>query len=206
MRHSSTRALVPIVVVVSSLVALALVSLLTAPATAVAQTARAFAPGKSGGVLNVMQREDLATGFSIHETATIATIWPAQPCFSNLVIFDPMKAVENAESVIGELAERWSWQDGYRNLVFFLRHDVRWHDGRPFTSKDVKYTFDLVREVPQAPAKLRLNPRKEWYANVEAVEAPDAFTVIFRMKRPQPSVLLMLASKVGRISTASSTP
>ncbi|HSE93861.1 MAG TPA: hypothetical protein VLF19_11195, partial [Methylomirabilota bacterium] len=34
---------------------------------------------KSGGVLNVMQREDLAQGFSIHETATIATVWPAAP-------------------------------------------------------------------------------------------------------------------------------
>ena len=32
----------------------------------------------------------------------------------------------------------------------------------------------MVREAPDAPAKLRLNPRKDWYANVEAIEAPDA--------------------------------
>jgi peptide/nickel transport system substrate-binding protein len=156
--------------------------------------AAAPAPGKPGGVLNVMQREDLATGFSIHETATIATIWPAAPCFSNLVIFDPMKPAERAETLVGELADKWSWQDGYRNLVFFLRRDVRWHDGQPFTSKDVKYTFDMVREAPDAQAKLRLNPRKDWYANVEAIEAPDPATVVFRLKRPQPSILLMLAS------------
>ncbi len=54
-------------------------------ATAAGPTA-APSPGKPGGVLNLLQREELATGFSIHETATIATVWPASPCFSNLVM------------------------------------------------------------------------------------------------------------------------
>ena len=57
---------------------------------------------KSGGVLNLMQREELAVGFAIHETATIATVWPALPCFSNLVVFDQLKRVESTESVVGE--------------------------------------------------------------------------------------------------------
>lgn len=141
-----------------------------------------------------MQREELAVGFAIHETATIATIWPALPCFNNLVLFDWQKPVESVDTIVGELAERWSWQDNYRNLVFFLRHGVKWHDGQSFTSRDVKFTFDVVREAPDAPARLRLNPRKDWYANVEAIEAPDPYTVVFRLKRPQPSLLLMLAS------------
>ena len=102
--------------------------------------------------------------------------------------------MESADTVIAELAEKWSWQDNYRNLVFFLRKNVKWHDGKPFTSKDVKYTFDVVREAPDAAGKLRLNPRKDWYANVEAIEAPEPHTVVFRLKRPQPSLLLMLAS------------
>jgi peptide/nickel transport system substrate-binding protein len=121
-------------------------------------------------------------------------MWPAMPCLSNLVLFDPLKAAHSADTVIGELAERWSWQENYRKLVFFLRKDVKWHDGKPFSSKDVKSTFDMLREAPEAPAKLRLNPRKEWYANVEAVEALDPLTVVFRLKRPQPSLLLMVAS------------
>jgi peptide/nickel transport system substrate-binding protein len=149
---------------------------------------------KSGGVMNVMQREDLPQGFSIHETATISTVWPAMPCFNNLVLFDPLKKMESVDTIIGELAERWSWQDNYRNLVFFLRKNVKWHDGQPFTSKDVKYTFDMVREAPDASGKLRINPRKDWYANVEAIEAADSHTVVFRLKRPQPSIVMMLAS------------
>ena len=167
-----------------SALALAAAMLVPAPAHA----------AKSGGLLTLTQREDLPQGFAIHETATISSVWPSMPCFNNLVLFDPLKTVESAESIIGELAEKWSWQDGYRNLVFFLRKDVKWHDGKPFTSKDVKYTFDMLREAPDASQKLRLNPRKDWYANVEAVEAADAYTVIFRLKRPQPSLLMMLAS------------
>src|SRR5262249_31942778 len=155
--------------------------------------ARAQTP-KPGGTLTLTQREDLPQGFAIHETATISSVWPAMPCLNNLVLFDPLKPSESPDTIIGELAEKWSWQDGYRNLVFFLRKDVKWHDGKPFTSKAVKHTSDMLREAPDAPQKLRLNPRKDWYANVEAVEAADPYTVIFRLKRPQPSLLMMLAS------------
>jgi peptide/nickel transport system substrate-binding protein len=149
---------------------------------------------RSGGILNIMLREDLAQGFATHESSTVATSTPSLPCFSNLVFFDPSKKVESADTIVGELAEKWSWQDNYKNLVFSLRKDVKWHDGKAFSSKDVKHTFDMVREAPDAPAKLRLNPRKDWYANVEAIEAPDPHTVVFRLKRPQPSLLMMLAS------------
>ena len=76
------------------------------------------------------------------------------------------------DTIIPELAERWSWQDNFRNLVFLLRKDVKWHDGKPFTSKDVKYTFDMVRGAADAEGKLKVNPRKLWYENVEAIEAP----------------------------------
>ncbi len=157
---------------------------------------------KYGGVLNAMHREDLPQGFSIHETATISTVFPSMPCFNNLVLFDPLKKVESMDTIIGELAEKWSWQDNYRNLVFFLRADVKWHDGPPLTSKDVKYTFDMVREAKDAQGRLRINPRKDWYANVETIEAPDPRTVIFHLKRPQPSLLLMLASGYSPIYPA----
>ena len=161
---------------------------------------------KSGGSLNIMLREDLPQGFAIHETSTISTVFPASPCFNNLVFFDPLKPIERTDTIIGELAEKWSWQDNYRHLVFLLRKDVKWHDGTPFTSKDVKFTFDILREAPEAPAKLRINPRKDWYANLDGVEAPDPHTVVFRLKRPQPSLLTMLASGYTPIYAAHLPP
>jgi peptide/nickel transport system substrate-binding protein len=161
---------------------------------------------KSGGSLNIMLREDLPQGFAIHETSTISTVFPASPCFNNLVFFDPLKPIERTDTIIGELAEKWSWQDNYRHLVFLLRKDVKWHDGTPFTSKDVKFTFDILREAPEAHAKLRINPRKDWYANLDGVEAPDPYTVVFRLKRPQPSLLTMLASGYTPIYAAHLPP
>jgi len=167
----------------------------------VAAPTRGQAP-KSGGWLNLRLREDLPQGFAINESPTISTMWPAMPCFNNLVLFDPLKPTHSADSVIGELASSWVWQDSYRKLVFVLRSDVKWHDGKSFSSRDVKYTFDLLREAPDAPARLRFNPRREWYANVEGVDAPDPRTVVFRLKRPQPSLLLLLASGFSPIYAA----
>src|SRR6266404_1583280 len=160
----------------------------------------------SGGVLTVAQREETPQGFAIHESSTVSTTWPAMPCFSNLVLFNPLKQQESVDTVIGELAEKWSWQDSYRNLVFFLRKNVKWHDGQPFTSKDVKFTFDMVREAPEAAAKLRINPRKDWYTNVEKIEAPDPYTVVFHLKRPQPGLLVMLASGYSPVYAAHVNP
>jgi peptide/nickel transport system substrate-binding protein len=169
---------------------------LLVPLLALLLSSLAFAQSspKTGGTLRFMHREDLPQAFAIHETSTNSVTWPAMPCYSNLVIYDQSKPVERPETIVGELAERWSWQDNYRNLVLFLRKGVKWHDGQPFTSKDVKFTFDVAREAKDAPAKLRLNPRKEWWANIEAIEAADSSTVVFRLKRPQPSLLAMLAS------------
>ncbi|HYR71713.1 MAG TPA: ABC transporter substrate-binding protein [Candidatus Acidoferrum sp.] len=180
-----TRPSLPsVIVAVLILVAAALIA-----APAEAQTGKP----KRGGILNSVLTED-PPGLLVHESATISNVWPMSPCYSNLVIFDPLKPLDSAETVIPELAEKWSWQDNFRNLVFFLRKNVKWHDGRPFTSADVKYTFDAVREAPDSVGKLRTSPRKDWYANVEAIEAPEPHTVVFRLKRPQPSLLLMFAS------------
>jgi peptide/nickel transport system substrate-binding protein len=173
-------------------VILALLLLVTAALAATPASAQTPKP-KRGGILNSVLTED-PPGLLVHESATISNVWPMSPCYSNLVIFDPLKPLDSAETVIPELAERWSWQDNFRNLVLFLRKNVTWHDGRPFTARDVKHTFDMVREAPDATVKMRTSPRKDWYANVEAIETPEPHTVVFRLKRPQPSLLLMFAS------------
>jgi peptide/nickel transport system substrate-binding protein len=176
-------------------------SLLTAPVLVLIAIAAGAQAPKHGGVL-VTHPLSAPPSLSPHEEATISTVWVASPCFSNLVYFDPQKRQESVDTIIPELAEKWSWQDGYRTLTFSLRKDVRWHDGKPFTAQDVKYTFDVVRAAPDAKGRLRVNPRKLWYENIEAIEARDAQTVLFRLKKPQPSLLLMLASGYSPIYPA----
>ena len=65
---------------------------------------------KRGGILNSVLIED-PPGLLVHESATVSNAWPMMPCYSNLVLFHPLKPLETAETVIPELAERWSWQD-----------------------------------------------------------------------------------------------
>src|SRR6202040_1434513 len=63
---------------------------------------------------------------------------------------------------------------------------------QPFTAKDVKCTWDLLQG--KGDAKLRANPRKEWWGNVDEVTADDDLTAVFHLKRPQPALLTLLAS------------
>ena len=48
------------------------------------------------------------------------------------------------------LATSYAWSNGGRTLTFQLRKNVKWSDGKPFTSADVAYTFDLLNRVPAA--------------------------------------------------------
>ena len=56
----------------------------------------------------------------------------------------------------------WSWSEDGTELTFRLREGVKWHDGKPFTAKDVKCTWDLL--LGKAADKFRINPRKSWYS------------------------------------------
>ena len=75
-----------------------------------------------------------------------------------------------------------------------LKRGVKWHDGKPFTAKDVLCTFGLLMET--STEKLRINPRKPWYDNVERVSANGDFEITFHLKRPQPAFPMLLAAGV----------
>jgi len=79
-------------------IALALTAL-ASPPPAAGQSPR------SGGLLNVMQREDLPQGFAIHETSTISTVWPSMPCFNNLALV-PHQSIYN----YGRMQEVWLYK------------------------------------------------------------------------------------------------
>jgi peptide/nickel transport system substrate-binding protein len=159
---------------------------------------------KSGGVLRSTQRET-PPSLSIHEEATVSTAWPMQPVYNNLVLYDPQRPVESGEYVIAELAESWAWSDGGKRLTFKLRRGVVWHDGKPFTSADVKTTFDLVRGV-LTDRKLRTNPRKLWYDNVQEIAVSGDHEVAFVLKRPQPGLISLLGAGVSPVYPAHVDP
>ncbi len=157
--------------------------LLCASGTALAQ--------KPGGVLKI-QHFDSPASMSILEESTRASEQPMMAVFNNLVMYKQDVAQNSLDSVVPDLATSWSWSEDGTELTFPLHQDVKWHDGEPFTAADVKCTWDLL--MGSGADKLRVNPRKPWYSNVETVTTRGDYEITFHLKRPQPALLALLAS------------
>jgi peptide/nickel transport system substrate-binding protein len=93
------------------------------------------------------------------------------------LIFDYLLARDEKLNVAPSLAERWEVPDPL-TYIFHLRSGVKFHDGRPLTARDVKWTFDSL-----LTGNVR-STRTGAYRLVDRVDTPDDFTVIFRMKEP----------------------
>ncbi len=146
---------------------------------------------KSGGTLKISFFDNPAS-MSLHEEATGAALRPMMGVFNNLVMYDQHVAQNSPDSIIPDLATSWAWSEDGKELAFPLRRGVKWHDGRPFTAADVKCTWDLLLDV--GSEKLRVNPRKTWYLNLDRVTTNGDYEVTFHLKRPQPALLSLLAS------------
>jgi peptide/nickel transport system substrate-binding protein len=146
---------------------------------------------KPGGVLHVAHRDSPAS-MSTLEEVTISTVAPMMAVFNNLVLFDQHVLQNTMRSIVPDLATKWSWSEDGTELTFQLREGVRWHDGQPFTAKDVQCTWD--RLLGRSQAKFRINPRRSWYWNLDRVTANGDQEVTFHLKQPQPALLALLAS------------
>jgi peptide/nickel transport system substrate-binding protein len=169
---------------------------LRAYAAIVAAAAALAGPGaalaqKHGGILKEYMIDSPAS-MSIHEEATVVAERPMMAVFNNLVLFDQHVPQNSLAVVLPELAIGWSWSEDGTELTFPLRQGVKWHDGMPFTARDVKCTWDML--AGKSSEKLRINPRKAWYRNLAEVTSNGDYEVTFHLKRPQPGLLALLAS------------
>src|SRR5215472_17777557 len=146
---------------------------------------------KQGGILRIYHRDSPGSA-SIHEGATYSVNVPFMPVFNNLVIYKQDVAQNSIDSIVPDLAESWAWSADNKTLIFKLRQGVKWHDGKPFTSADVKCTFDML--MGKSQQKFRQNPRKTWYDQVNDVTTNGDYEASFNLKRLQPSLLALLAS------------
>jgi peptide/nickel transport system substrate-binding protein len=136
----------------------ALLIAMAAGATALAQ--------KPGGVLKMYIWDNppsvsmLDGGNPIAQRATMGV-------FNNLILFDQHAKQSSLQSIVPDLATGWSWNEEGTELTLPLRQGVKWHDGKPFTAKDVQCTWDLL--LDKSSDKLRVNTIKFWYRNIEEV-------------------------------------
>lgn len=102
------------------------------------------------------------------------------------LIFDDLLSRGDDLNVAPSLAERWEIPDPL-TYVFHLHHGVKFHDGRPLTSRDVKWTFDSLLQ-----GKIR-STKAAVYRFVDHIDAPDDFTVVFHMKEQDSTLLWNLS-------------
>ena len=113
------------------------------------------------------------------------------------LIFDDLVVRGPDLDVAPGLAERWEIPDPL-TYIFHLHHGVRFHDGRPLTSRDVKWTFDSLLD-----GKIR-STKAAAYRFVDHIDAPDDFTVVFHMKEPDAALLWNLTDgAVGIVPSGS---
>jgi len=146
---------------------------------------------KQGGTLRIYFFDSPAS-VSIHEETTAAGQGPVMGVFNNLVLYKQDVPQSGLQSIVPDLAADWSWDEDKTQLTFRLREGIKWHDGKSLTAKDVQCTWDVLSG--KAAEKLRINPRKAWYRNLEEVTTNGDYEVTFHLKRPQPSFIALLAS------------
>lgn len=140
---------------------------------------------RAGGILTMNLTSDPAD-FDPMATTTNRVLYIASACYNQLVQFDPMQP----ETIIGDLARDWTVSDDGLTYTFNLHDGVLFHDGQPFTSADVKFTFDFMMNPPEGAVIMRTGPLEV----IAGIDAPDPLTVIFTLTRPSPAFLSVLAS------------
>lgn len=95
----------------------------------------------------------------------------------NSFVFDSLIQVNDKLQFEPALAASWSVSGGGLKWRFDLVHNAKWHDGAPFTSKDVVFTIQSILD-PKVNS-----PRKSDYELIESITAPDDYTVEIKLKK-----------------------
>ncbi|MGD9804009.1 MAG: ABC transporter substrate-binding protein [Hyphomicrobiaceae bacterium] len=148
---------------------------------------------KRGGVLNFAVTAE-PSDYDCHASQTYALLHPISPFYSYLVKFD----AANNSKIVGDLAESWTVSPDGLVYTFKLHDGVKFHDGTPMTSEDVRASFDRIANPPQGVVSLRKSAMEIF----SAIETPDASTIVFKLAEPNASALDTLASPFNCIYSA----
>jgi len=115
------------------------------------------------------------------------------------LIFSSLVAHDAEMKIIPDLALSWDTADPL-TYIFHLRPGVKFQDGRPLTSADVKFTFDSILSGAVK------SPKRGSFKMVDSVEAPDDATIVFHLHEPYASFLWSLTRPVVGIVPRGSGP
>jgi peptide/nickel transport system substrate-binding protein len=161
----------------------------------VATTAHAQDRPRYGGELVFLVPSE-PPSYDGHRDGTFGMLHPLAPHYNTLLRIDPVD--RTGTRPVPDLAESWTISPDGLIYTFKVRQGVRFHDGTVLTSRDVKATYDKIVFPPSGVVSMR----KGSYRAIEAIEAPDPQTLRFRLKWPEASFLISLASPYNWIYKA----
>jgi peptide/nickel transport system substrate-binding protein len=160
---------------------------LAAAASALLALPAAGQAPRSGGEL-VFPVPSEPPSYDGHREETFGLIHPIAPFYNTLLRVDPND--KSGTKPYPSVAESWTVSQDGKTYTFKIRRGVKFHDGSELTARDVKASYDKIIFPPPGVG----STRKGQYADVAAVEAPDATTVVFKLKEPSGSFISSLLS------------
>ncbi|HEY9013894.1 MAG TPA: ABC transporter substrate-binding protein, partial [Gemmatimonadales bacterium] len=122
-----------------------------------------------------------ASGADLQSINPLLTVHPLARQVQRYVLLTTLARYDSALTPRPYLARSWAWSPDRRQLTVRLETSVRWHDGRPTTSRDVVWTLDAARDPATG------YPRANDAAAFSSVTAPDDSTVVIRFHQRQQS-------------------
>jgi len=150
---------------------------------------------RSGGEL-VFPVPSEPPSYDGHREETFGLIHPFAPFYNTLIRVDPFD--KGGTKLLPSLAESWTVSSDALTYTFKIRTGVKFHDGSDMTARDVKASHDKIIFPPPGVG----STRKGQYVAVASIEAPNATTVVFKLKYPSGSFLSSLASPYNFIYKA----
>jgi peptide/nickel transport system substrate-binding protein len=148
---------------------------------------------KHGGVLGFAYYAP--TNMDPAFASTVADEHVARQYSDHLVFIDE----ENEPDVNRSVAEHWESNEDGTVWSFTLRQGIMFHDGKEMTSRDVKFTYDRLRDPDVGAATVGL------YSNIVDITTPDDYSIIFELADPNPDFLKDLADYHALIMDADNT-
>jgi peptide/nickel transport system substrate-binding protein len=118
------------------------------------------------------------TNLNIYLTSS----WNHQREITDKTVFEDLMYTNlNTGEIVPWQAESFTYNDAFTAITVKLRSGITWSDGQPFTSKDVKYTLEMLRD--NAPDLMYSTIYKEW---LKSVDTPDDLTAVLNLNKPNP--------------------
>lgn len=145
--------------------------------------------GKYGGILVFAQERDVVSAeITMYEGLSYLSQHVTRPLYSQVVMNDP----QDPYKVIPDLAERWEMRPDGMQWTFYIRKNAFWHDGKPVTAHDVKFTFDRMFNPPPGQVRGRGAPIIDYMESADSVVVKDDYTIQFNLKFPAASFLALM--------------